>query len=119
MAISDEFLAYVLEQLSALGEVRAKRMFGGAGLYRGGNMFGLIADDIAYLKVGSLNRDDFEKAGSRPFQPYPDKKNTMSYWAIPPEVLEDREELARWAEKAIAVALDFSKKVRARKRTAS
>jgi DNA transformation protein len=105
MAISDEFLEYVLDQLSTWAEVRAKRMFGGAGLYRQGNMFGLIADDVVYLKVGRVNRDDFEKAGSRPFQPYPDRKTTMPYWAIPIEVLEDRDELARWAEKAYAVAI--------------
>ena len=112
MAISDDFLEYVLEQLSTWGEVRARRMFGGAGLYRQGNMFGLIADDVAYLKVGRLNQEDFEKAGSRPFQPYPDRKTTMPYWAIPVEVLEDREELARWAEKALAVAMDPTKKVK-------
>ena len=110
MGISAEFLEYVLDQLSTWGEVRAKRMFGGAGLYRQGKMFGLIAGDVAYLKVGELNRADFERAGSRPFQPYPDKKTTMPYWAIPEEVLEDREELARWAEKAFAVANQLPKK---------
>jgi DNA transformation protein len=109
MAVSADFLEYVLDQLSAWSEVRAQRMFGGAGLYRQGKMFGLVADDIAYLKVGALNRDDFEKAGSRPFQPYPDKKTTMPYWAIPSEVLEDPEELARWAEKAFTVAFQLPK----------
>ena len=105
MAVSDEFLGYVLDQLSTWAEVRAKRMFGGAGLYRRGYMFVLIADDVVYLKVGSPNRDDFEKAGSRPFQPYPNRKTTMPYWALPEEVLEDRDELARWAEKAYTVAI--------------
>ena len=105
MSISDEFLEYVLDQLSTWAEVRAKRMFGGAGLYRRGYMFGLIAEDVVYLKVGSMNRDDFEKAGSRPFQPYPNKKTTMPYWALPEEVLEDRDELTRWAEKAYTVAI--------------
>ena len=109
MAISAEFLEYVVDQLSAWSEVQVKRMFGDAGLYHQGKMFGLVADDVAYLKVGELNRDDFEKAGSRPFQPYLDKKTTMPYWAIPTEVLEDREELARWAEKAFAVAFQLPK----------
>jgi DNA transformation protein len=104
MAVSEEFLEYVLDQLSTWGEVQAKRMFGGAGLYYQGKMFGLIADDVAYLKVGDLNRDDFNQAGSHPFQPYRNKKTTMPYWEIPGEVLEDRDELARWAEKAFAVA---------------
>jgi DNA transformation protein len=74
------------------------------GLYYQARMFGLIADDVAYLKVSDMNRDDFEKAGSKPFQPYPHKKTTMSYWEIPGEVLENPDKLARWAAKASAAA---------------
>ncbi|MEJ2070193.1 MAG: TfoX/Sxy family protein [Syntrophobacterales bacterium] len=103
MAVSDEFLEYVVEQLADWAEVQARRMFGGVGLYCQGRMFGLIADDILYFKVSDLNRDDFKKAGSLPFRPYPHKKITMSYWEIPGEVLEDRDELARWAAKSLAV----------------
>ncbi len=51
MPVSDDFLNYVLDQLSAWGSVSVRRMFGGAGLYREGRMFGLIADDVVYLKV--------------------------------------------------------------------
>jgi len=104
MPVSDEFLGYVLDQLAAWGEVRAKRMFGGAGLYHQGTMFGLVADDVAYLKVSDANRPDFEAAGSHPFQPYKGKKTIMSYYEIPEEVLDDRDELARWAEKAWGAA---------------
>jgi DNA transformation protein len=103
VAVSNEFLEYVVDQLSTWGEVRAKRMFGGAGLFHQGKMFGLIADDVAYLKVGDSNRGDFDKAGSKPFQPYKNKKTTMPYWEIHSEVLEDRDKLARWAEKAFEV----------------
>jgi len=46
MPISDEFLEYVLDLLSAWGGVTARKMFGGAGLYRDEKMFGLIADDV-------------------------------------------------------------------------
>ena len=56
MSISDEFVDYVIDQLSDWGEVSARKMFGGAGLYREGAMFGLIADDVAYLKVDDTNR---------------------------------------------------------------
>jgi DNA transformation protein len=104
MAVSDEFADYVVEQLACWGEVSVRRMFGGAGLYRDGVMFGLIADDVAYLKVDESNRDEFVKAGSSAFVPYPDKKATMSYYEIPADVLEDREELGKWAERSFAVA---------------
>lgn len=106
MAVSDEFLEYVIDQLAAWGEVRARKMFGGAGLYHDGTMFGLIADDVAYLKVDDSNRDDFLQAGSAPFEPYPekDKSTVMSYFDIPADVLEDRDELARWAQRSWLIA---------------
>jgi hypothetical protein len=33
MAVSEDYLQYVLEQLAGLGRVTARRMFGGVGLY--------------------------------------------------------------------------------------
>jgi DNA transformation protein len=97
MAVSDEFLDYVIDQLAGWGEVSARRMFGGAGLYCDSVMFGLIADDVAYLKVDDSNREDFVKAGSSAFNPYPekDKSVVMSYYEIPADVLEDAELLCK------------------------
>jgi DNA transformation protein len=106
MSVSDEFEDFVIDQLSAWGDVSVRRMFGGAGLYCEGKMFGLISDDVAYLKADDSNRDDFIRAGSSPFNPYPDKTKTtvMSYYEIPADVLENRDELARWAQRSLAVA---------------
>lgn len=104
MAVSDEFIEYIIGQLASWADVSARRMFGGAGLYCDGTMFGLIADDVAYLKVDDSNRDDFLQAGSSPFQPYPDKKETMSYFEIPADVLENPDQLAEWAELSLAIA---------------
>jgi DNA transformation protein len=106
MPISDEFLDYVIDQLAAWGEVTARKMFGGAGLYRDGTMFGLIADDVAYLKVDDFNREDFVKAGASPFNPYPDKvkATVMSYYEIPADVLENSTVLAKWAQSSLDIA---------------
>jgi len=103
MPVSDEFIEYVLDQFASWGGVTSRKMFGGASLYREGKIFGLLADDVAYLKVDDSNRADYEAAGSSPFQPYPDKPNTMPYWEIPLAVLEDPGELIRWAEKSLAI----------------
>ncbi len=104
MAVSDEFLDYVVGQLSLLGGVTVRKMFGGAGLYCEGRMFGLVADDVAYLKVDDSNRDGFIRAGSGPFQPYSDKAVTMSYYEIPVDVLEDPPLLAQWAQRSVDIA---------------
>ena len=106
MPVSDEFIDYVIDQLAAWADVSVRRMFGGAGLYCDGVMFGLIADDVVYLKVDDSNGEDFIKAGSSPFNPYPDKGKTtvMSYYEIPVDVLEDRDQLATWAERSLVIA---------------
>jgi DNA transformation protein len=104
MAVSDDFLEYVVGQLSLLGSVTARKMFGGAGLYRDGKMFGLVAEDVPYLKADDSNREDFVKAGSGPFKPYPDKAVTMSYYEIPVDVLEDPTTLAQWAQRSLDIA---------------
>ena len=106
MGVSDEFVDYVVEQLSGWGKVSVRKMFGGAGLYREATMFAVLAEDIAYLKVDDSNRDDFLRAGSAPFEPYPDKIKTTirTYYEIPADVLENPPELARWAQRSWLIA---------------
>ena len=108
MPVSAEFTEYILDQLRDLGDVTSRRMFGGAGIYCQGKMFGLIADDVAYLKADDSNRADYEQRGYGPFRPWEHKKMTMPYYQIPPEVLEDSEELVMWAGKSLSIALGSS-----------
>jgi len=105
MGVSDGFLEYVIDQLSGLGTVTARRMFGGAGLYSDGLMFGLVADDVAYLKSDDMNREDFIRAGSKPFMPFPEKGKSMvmPYYEIPPEILENPDDLAMWARRSLSI----------------
>lgn len=109
MSVSQEFLDYVTDQLSAVGSILSKRMFGGVGLYADGIFFALIANDILYQKVDDTNRQDYESAGMEAFRPYPDKTRSMQYFEVPVEVLEDQQELLTWARKSIAVALHAKK----------
>ena len=110
MPVSEQFLNYVIDQLSSWGEVSARRMFGGAGLYREGKMFALIAGDVAYLKADDSFRPDFEQRGCGPFRPWEHKKMTMPYYEIPADVLEDPKKLARWAERSFAIGSKTKKK---------
>jgi DNA transformation protein len=113
MTLSVEFLNYVLEQLSTMSGVTSRRMFGAVGLYCEGVFFGLIASDVLYFKVGDGNRAEYESLGMGQFRPYADKPQvSMSYFEVPAEVLEDREQCAVWARRSLAVA-----GVKANKRT--
>jgi len=100
------FKDYVIDQLRVFGGCGARAMFGGFGIYKGGLMFGLIAEDVLYLKVDDANRPDYEARKSKPFV-YEGKGKpvSMSYWRIPDDVLEDPDELKTWAMKAYDVAL--------------
>jgi len=64
----------------------------------------LIADDILYFKVDDSNRPAFEARGLGPFRPYGPAGESMQYYEIPEDLLEDPEALRPWAEAAIAVA---------------
>lgn len=105
MSVSTGYLDYVLEQLARVGKVSSRRMFGGVGLYSGEHFFGLIDDDVLFLRVDDTNRAEFVARGMPAFQPFKDKPEfSMSYYQAPADVLEDAEELARWARASVAVA---------------
>lgn len=107
MAAASDFVAHVLDLMSAWGGVSARRMFSGYGLFRDGVMFALIAGDTLYLKADEQTQPDFATAGMRPFV-YAKKQGTtavaLSYWQAPPDLLDDAEEMVRWARRAFATA---------------
>ena len=104
LAVTGAFKAFVLDQLEELGDVTPRSMFGGVGLYHRGIFFGIIAGDVLYLKVDETNRPDYERAGTQPFKPYPNRSGTMRYCAVPLDVLESGIELVAWARKAVDAA---------------
>ena len=107
MTTSPEFKEYLFDQFETFEPVQIRRMFGGSGVYADGVMFALVADDVLYLKVDDGNRDDFEAAGMKPFT-YRHRNNSgpvaMPYWETPADVLEDPDDLAEWATKALRAA---------------
>jgi DNA transformation protein and related proteins len=110
VAASAGFLDFLKEQMAGFGPVTVRRMFGGAGLYHDGLMFGLVADDTLYFKIDDEALPAFEREGSSPFV-YGAKghKATMSYRRAPGVCLDDPEEMVRWARIAYAAALRSKK----------
>lgn len=104
LASSPGFETFAIDQLSELGEVVPRRMFGGVGLYCDGLFFALIARNELYLKVDDQTRPFFEAAGSTPFRPYDDRPGTMPYYLVPVAVLESAPELAEWGRRAVGAA---------------
>ena len=103
---NNRYVDYVLDLLSPLGNIKARSMFGGHGIYRDGIFFALIADDILYFKVDDLNRSAYQAQGCKPFT-YEGKNGkvvAMSYWEVPVDVLEDYNMLEQWVAGAVAAA---------------
>jgi DNA transformation protein len=107
MAVTDGFKHFVSELLADFGPVTIRNMFGGAGVYAGGVMFGILVDDTLYLKTDEASARSFAREGMEPFTYTPSGKKpvAMPYWEVPPRLLDEPEELVSWAREAHRIAL--------------
>lgn len=101
-----EYVEYVKEVLEHFGGIRVRRMFGGYGVYHKDLMFGLIADDVLYLKADDESTDLFKDKGLAQFQYVKNGKPTkMSYFMAPEEIFDDADGAKAWASLAYDAAL--------------
>ncbi len=106
MPLSPGFSDYVLELVSGLGRVQAKRMFGGAGLFRDGVMFGLLLNDVVYFRVDDALAADLKGQGSAPWvYTRNGKPREMAYWRMPETAADDPDEAVAIARRAYAAAV--------------
>ncbi len=113
--VSHEFRDYVLGQLEGCGDVRAKAMFGGTGIYVDEVFCAIVTGSSRFfLRVDDSNRPDFEARGMEPFKGR--GTSLMPYFEVPPEVLEDPTELTHWLAKARTAAQSAATQKKPRKR---
>ncbi len=107
---NSEFVDYVLEQMAPLRDIRARRMFGGHGIYRGGTMFAIIVGGGLYFKADEHSEREFTARGLPAFT-YESrgKRVALRYYAAPPEVFDEAEAMLHWARQAIATAVRASR----------
>ena len=63
-----EFTEFLHEVFAAFDPITARRMFGGYGIYHHGVMFGLVREDVLYLKANQETRHYFESQELSRFQ---------------------------------------------------
>ena len=101
------FVEHVLELLQDLGDVKARAMFGGYGIFCNEKMMALVADSVLYFKVDDNSRPLFEAEQCRPFT-YTRKDNrtpiVMSYFEAPAAAMERASELCIWGQRAYEAA---------------
>jgi DNA transformation protein len=100
-------VSHCLELLSPLGPTRARRMFGGHGLYAGEHFVALVIQEMLYLKADETARPAFAAAGCQPFaySTRDGQRAVLAYWSAPDEALESPAAMLPWARLAMASAL--------------
>jgi DNA transformation protein len=106
MVASDSFAEFLREQLSPLGPVTMRRMFGKTGVFCDGVMLGMVRDNTLYFRVDDDNRAAFKEAESFPPLNYAKKGGTidLSFWRAPERLFDEADELVAWARTALAAA---------------
>jgi DNA transformation protein len=95
------FGAFVLDQLSELGGVDARPMFGGAGYYLDGTFFGILYKERLYFRVSADTIKDYTSRKMKPFAPFEGKKGeSRGYYEVPIEIVESADDLVKWARAA-------------------
>lgn len=107
MLADQGFIDHCLELLAPLGRPRARRMFGGHGLYLDEHFIALVIADVLYLKADAQAQPAFAEAGCQPFTytAAGDRRAVMAYWSAPDEAMESPAAMQPWARLALASAL--------------
>ena len=96
----ESFKDFILDQLRDLDNLEARRMFGSFGLYRDETFFGIVSKGRLYLKVDDATVGEYRKRRMKPFRPNA-KQTLKSYYEVPVDIIEDADQLAAWAHRAI------------------
>ncbi len=101
----EAFRDYVKDILAPFGAITIRAMFGGYGIYDEACMFALIANNELYFKADPQARLYFQEFESEPFVYYSKGRPVaLSYWKVPPDILENHDELSKWIEFATQAA---------------
>lgn len=105
MSVSDADLAFACELLADLGPLTLRKMFGGAGLYRDGQIFAIVNHEgQLYLKAKGAFADMLKDEGGSPFswiRPSDNREMTMGYVSLPDAALDAPDLACQWARQAI------------------
>ena len=86
-------------------DVRARRMFGGMGIYTGEKMFAFLSGEDIGLKLCPTDLvEALELPGAEPLRPDPNSEPMREYVRMPRSVLDNYEEFIHWVELSASYA---------------
>lgn len=121
MAVSPQMLEFLKEQMAGFGAVETRRMFSGAGIFRDGLMFALVAADILYFKVDAENAAAFdaEHLAAFAYDTKNGRQTILGYRRAPERCLDDAEEMSEWCRLGWAAALRAKGRVKPKVKTST
>ncbi|MFZ4508672.1 MAG: TfoX/Sxy family protein [Fimbriimonas sp.] len=82
-------------------DVRARRMFGGMGIYTGERMFAFLIGDEIGLKLSSEHLEAaMQLPGAGPMRPDENSEPMREYVKLPRNILDNYEEFVAWVERS-------------------
>ena len=88
----------LVSKLDVLGAITSRKRCGGQGILHDGKMFGLIdSSGTIFLKVNDEIKGDFIDKGA-------EQHSRMPYFSVPDAVLQNDDELLKWAQGSIAIS---------------
>ena len=110
MRMKSSLANYVTEQLSFLGPISNRSIFGAVGIFIDERLLGIVADEVLYLHTGPTNREDYLSRGCRQFKPYPNAFDlTTDHHQVPAEIVSDPQTLKEWGQRALLAAIEAAK----------
>jgi TfoX/Sxy family transcriptional regulator of competence genes len=108
----------IADRLGGLGMVSVKRFFSGAAIGIDGVQFAFIINGTLYFRTDEESRPDFEALGAAPFRyGTPTRQvKVSSYYEAPDAIVDETDELRRWAARSHQAALAARKRKARKKR---
>lgn len=107
MPLSPDFYKSTLDILSSTRPIRAKKMFGGAGIYLDEVFFAVLDDDKIFFKIDAETVAAYETLGMGPWLMAGEPQ--ANYRELPPSVLQDPTKLGEWMDASAAAAQRIKK----------
>src|SRR5690606_3263961 len=92
------------------GRISSRAIFGGVGVFIDERLLAIVMGEKLYLHTDKSNLDDYLARGMQQFKPYPNAFDlTTDHHEVPPEIVNDAEQLRIWGERALTAAIESAR----------
>jgi len=110
MRVKSSLALYASEQLTFLGRISNRAIFGGVGIFCDDRLLGIVYDEVLYLHTDKSNLADYESRGMPQFKPYPNAFDlTTDHHQVPSDIVQDPQQLKLWAQRSLTASIEAAR----------